>query len=242
VLGRLFVFTEQFATQEALDAAYPSGQYTITLNQATGPATIKISVPPNAAPPTPQISNFAQTQSFDPAADFTVQWGAFTGATATDSIFFEMRDATTTFMAPDLCVPRLLPNTATSITVPKNTFGAGGEIDGTLSFNRYSALDTNSLPGIVISSGYSKTTSFKPGGSSGNPDVEQPSLQSLVRQPNGTVTFQVKGKATEMLVEGSPDLQNWAMVFRGPSPSGLLDVVDTQAQSAPTRFYRATAR
>src|SRR4029079_2962259 len=134
------------------------------LTQTSGNATLTLNLPANGGPPTPQLSNFAQIQSFDPTADLTATWGAFLEVKENDTISFEMNDEHTHFQAPDPCVPRLLPNTATSILVPKNTFGVGGTMDGSLTFNKFGAFDTNTVPGMVGISGYSKTTSFKPGG------------------------------------------------------------------------------
>jgi Bacterial Ig-like domain len=235
-----FVFFEQFASQEALDAAYPAGNYTVNMTRTTGTAALTLSLAANGAPPTPQITNFAQTQNFDPTADLTVQWLPFAGAAAYDSIYFDMSDTTagTDFHAPDPCIPRDLPNTATSIVVPKNTFGAGADIDGSLGFNKIGSLNTNSVPGLVAFADYSKTTSFKAttsGGSQPNP----PSIQNLVRLQNGTVQFQVQGTAGATLsAEASTDLKSWTPIMSAPSTSGLLPVTDSQAASMPYRFYR----
>ena len=235
----MFFFSDEFATEAALDAAYPGGTYTFTIKTATGTSTMKLNLP-TSAPPVPHLSNFAEVQAFNPTADLTVRWDPFTSVAANDSISFEMSDQTADFHAPDPCVPRELLNTATSILVPKNTFGTGTTINGSLTFAKYGSMDTNSIPGISGFAAYNKITSFTPGGS-GNPAPEQPVLQNLVRQPNGTVQFQVKGQASMMTVEASEDLEVWDTIKVAPSPTGLLDVLDTLAVGKARRYYRATA-
>ena len=235
-----FLTFDEFASQEALDAAYPAGNYTVTMTRTTGTAILTLSLNVNGAPPTPQITDFAQTQNFDPTADLTVQWLPFTGATANDSIFFDMSDSVAgiDFHAPDPCIPRDLPNTATSILVPKNTFGAGADIDGSLGFDKINSRDTNSVPGLFAYAIYSKTTSFKTT-TSGGAQSNQPSIQNLVRLANGTVQFQVTGTAGKTLTaEASPDLKTWTALPLAPSSSGLLQASDPQAASMPYRFYR----
>jgi hypothetical protein len=234
-----FMFYDQFSTEAAMDAAYPSGAYKFTIKTASGTSTMTLTVPASG-PPTPHISNFTEVQAFNPTADLTVRWDPFTGVAVDDSISFDMNDQTVNFHAPDPCVPRELKNTDISILVPRNTFGTGTLIDGSLTFGKVGSFDTNSIPGIAGFSGYSKMTSFKPG-NSGNPEPEQPVLQNFVRQPNGAVQFQVKGTATIIVVEASEDLEVWDTIMTAPSPSGLLDVVDPLATGKARRYYRASA-
>jgi hypothetical protein len=240
--GSSFMAFDEFASQEALDAAYPAGNYIATITRTTGTVVLTIALAANGAPPTPQIANFPQTQNFDPTANLTVQWLPFTGAAAIDSIYFSMSDAGTHFNAPDPCVPRSLAVTDTSIVVPKNTFGAGAEINGYLSFSKIGTLNTNSVPDLMAYGGYSKMTSFN-STTSGGTTSSKPTLQNLVRLPNGTVQFQVKGTAGATLTaEASTDLKTWVPIMAAPAPTGLLQVSDTQAASMPARYYRGKAQ
>jgi hypothetical protein len=233
--GQFMVF-EEFSSREALDAAYPAGQYQVTMKRATGDVTVTLNLAA-AAPPTPEITNLGQP--FDPAADSPIQWLAFAGVTPNDSLSFTLTQAGgTNFHAPDFCLPRPLANTATSIVVPKNTFKAGPTLEGSLDFMKITTMDTNSLPDLVAMAGYSKTTEFKLPMGGGTPDG-QPRLGNLVRQANGSVHFQVQSAgASALVVEGSSDLRNWTNVQVGVPTSGVLEVTDAQAATLPQRFYR----
>jgi Bacterial Ig-like domain len=238
--GSFFVL-DQFSSQAELDASYPAGAYKITVQFASGTGTVILNLTGNG-PPTPQIVNFAQAQNFDPTADFALQWLPFTGAAPNDTIVLSLSDSITDFVAPDLCVPRPLKNTDTSILVPKNTFGAGTEIDGSLIFNSGSSFDTNSIPGVIAFAGYTKQTTFKLLQGGGTPPT-QPELMNLVRQPQtGLVTLQVKAQlGASLVVEASDDLTTWTTVATG-SPAagtGVLDVSDSAASTSSHRFYRA---
>jgi hypothetical protein len=128
VFGSHF-FSEDFETQSALDAAYPAGQYEITLARQTPPDTvIQMTMPsPAAYPPVPQVNNYSQAQSIDPDQDFTLTFNGFAGAEDGDIIFLTIMDDmfNEVLSAPDPCVPLPLPNTATSFVIPSGTFEAG---------------------------------------------------------------------------------------------------------------------
>ncbi len=235
-----FFLVEEFATEAALEAAYPSGTYAISVKQATGASTVTFQIGAAGTLPVPQLSNYPQTQAYDASKDFTLQWLPYSGATANDSIFLNLNDdAGNSFAAPDPCVPRLLSNTATSIVVPANTFAAGGTIQGFLSFSKTSGFDTNSIENVIAYASYSKTTDFelKP---SGGTQQQPPEIQSFVRLPNGTVQFQVKAQAgANILVETSSDLSEWTPIANGPAVGGILSVIDPAASTLSQRYYRA---
>lgn len=234
-----FLANEQFSSQGAMDAAYPSGTYTAHIQRTTGSATATVTLSANPYPPTPQISNFDLLKSYDATIDETLRWLPFTGAQTQDGISLNVRDsAGHDFQAPDPCIPRALTNTATSIVIPKNTFASGSPIEGSLMFSKYSTFDTNSVPGIVIFAGASRSTSFKPQSA----DSVQPVLQNFSRATDGTVHFQVSaGVGANLLVEVSNDLVTWTTVSSGIAASGTMDVIDSQAVGQPYRFYRASS-
>jgi hypothetical protein len=239
----MFLMMDQFPTQETLDAAYQPGNYTVTIVRATGTAVLTLALLPTGVPPTPQMSNLAQLQNWDATADVMAQWLPFAGVTTADYLSFDLNDTHgTDFHAPDLCIPRPLANTLTSIVVPKNTFGAGETIDGSLTFQKNNSSNTNSVPGIPAYATYSKTTSFKATTSGGSVDG-RPSIQNLVRLADGTVQFQVTGEVGKTLTAlASNDLKTWTPISSGLSVTGALQVTDTQAASMPYRFYKGQAQ
>lgn len=238
LFGHFSLFAE-FANEAEMDAAYPSGNYKVTVKLASGTKTVTVTLP-STAPPTPTVANYAATQAFDATADFNLQWLPFTGVATHDSLFLSIFEpGGKSFSAPDICVPRELANTATSIVIPKNTFGVGSDKDGNLYFSKIGGFDTNSIAGFSAYATYSKSTEFTLR-APGQPGDEPPQLLNLVRQQNGAVTFDVKAKLGAVVtVEGSTDLIDWTPVTVGTAATGLLTVPDPAAAGLPQRFYRA---
>lgn len=236
MMGFAFVLMAEFPTKEALDAAYPAGTYTVQMQRTTGSATLSINMPA-AEPPIPQISDFDAVLRFDPAADLLLKWYPFTGAAAQDYISVALHDTVgTLFYAPDPCIPRPLANTDTSIVVPKNTFSSGRAVEGSLTFVKFSGLNTNSIPDIWASAGVSKETRFK----LGNPSSTQVILQNFAREASGVFRFQVKAPAnSSLIVEASNDLVTWSLISTGMAPTGVFEVADPDAASHDRRYYRA---
>lgn len=238
-IARSYILFENFESTGALDAAYPSGAYTVTLRRASGSVSVPLNLT-STAPPTPQVSNLAETEGFDAAVDFTFQWLPFTGAQAADSLYLELHDSEgTSFYAPELCIPRPLANTATSIVIPRLTFATGSAVEGSLSFSKTGGFDTNSIADIVAFSGYQKTTEFK--FQNGDPEPGQPAIQDLVRQQDGIVRFTVESNSgSVVMVEASENLEEWTLVTTEVSASGSLQVTDPAAGNMAQRFYRVS--
>ena len=143
-----YLNAEEFATQSLLDAAYPNGTYTFTLNRQLTTAT-PFPMPMPAAssyPPTPQVTNFQLAQAIDPTQPFSITFNGFAGSTGGDHIQLTISDSLgdPVLSAPDLCVPLVLLRTATSFTIPANTLEAGNTYTARLSYGRsfYSSTTT----------------------------------------------------------------------------------------------------
>lgn len=150
--GGSFLASEEFATQAAMDADYPAGTYAFTLTRETGgPNQFSMQMPASTAyPPIPQVSNFAAAQTIDPAQDFTLNFNALTGASGSDFIGITINDGNTTVLsAPDLCIPLLLANTATSFTIPADTLTAGKSYTLRLTFSRTFYNSTTAPPNFA---------------------------------------------------------------------------------------------
>ena len=139
----LELFSEPFANAEALDAAYPAGQYDFQLRDRTTPTTelshAVMTLTSAGAPPTPRFANFAAAQQVATNADFTLTWDAFTGADpALDALTLTLtdEDGTELLSLPDTCANRTLPVTATSAVVPRELLAAGKTYVATLTFFR----------------------------------------------------------------------------------------------------------
>ncbi len=160
--GVAFMSMETYPSQAAMDTARPSGTYNMQLTRTTGsPPSASLSLT-GSYPPTPHILNYTPAQAVNPGADFMVQWNGFTGATANDSVTFSIANPLTGWywVAPDPCVPRLLPNTATSVTIPAGTLQAGTTYQASLIYSRMTDYKTNAIPDISLMAWLRKSVDF----------------------------------------------------------------------------------
>lgn len=232
-----FLANRDFATPAALDAAFPAGNYTIT---ATGAGAATLAISDTGAIPTPRITNVEALRTMDVTQAFTLTFAPFTGAAATDSIFISIseQEGQGEFHAPDPCRNILLPNTATSIVIPANTFRVGRKYNGSISFSRNS-FDTNSIPNSGVSAGVTKTTSFEfTQGGGGTPT--KPMWTSIARNQDGTLTYTLLGDTgVNLAIEASdsPDT-GWAQLTTAILATGSHQFT-VDPRTANKRFFRA---
>lgn len=203
------------ATEAALDASYPGGTYVLRFTQ-TGQAERVLNLPvPAANPPVPKVANYAAAQTIKAAADFTLEWNAFTGASGMDWINLVITGTNllfateVVFQAPDLCVPRLLPATATSVVIPANTFRDNRTYNAVLTYNRAGYMDTNAIAKMAGFSGVARSTEF-----------------TLRTGTGGTAPAAARFIAYRLLPNGNPELTlsgtagHGYTVLRAPNLSG----------------------
>jgi len=240
--GRTWYLPEEYASQALLDGARPNGGYVLTVGRQTGgQQSLTLDVPADW-PPIPQILDLAALQAIDPGADFVAQWNGFTAATDNDGIFFGINRGDLVFYAPDPCVPRPLPNTATAITVPKGTLTAGQTYNGDLRFTRVASFDTNSITdisGIVM---LSKEVHFSLKTTGGTPPAG-PKFTSVTVLANHHLELQLTGEAgRSYTIETATDLPNWTQPQTVVAPASGIVVFDAgPSDTAQRAFFRATA-
>lgn len=155
-----------FATRAALDAAFPSGSYRVTVHSRDGTADATLALGGDTYPNDPHCSNFNAAQAVNPAASFTLTWDAFTGGSATDFILVEVEttgqnDHNTIFHTGknpgDLGA---LNGTATSVAIPTGTLAPGTTYTARLLFAKLAASSPIGFPGATGIAGYFKQTEF----------------------------------------------------------------------------------
>lgn len=112
-----------YPTVGALDASFPAGNYTVTLNTVhNGTKAVTLPLPTSAFPNAPQVLNFAALQAVDADAPLTVTWGAFTGGGANDfvQLVVSTPEGWEIFQTPQSGSPGALTGTATTATIPAN--------------------------------------------------------------------------------------------------------------------------
>ena len=200
-LGNFLMVTESPATEAALEAAYPAGNYVLRFT-LTGQAERAVTMSfPASNPPVPKNTNFDAAQAVNAGQDFTLQWNSFTGAAGLDAIGLVVTGTNNfmpaiVFRAPDLCVPRPLAPTATSIVIPANTFKSNQTYTASLSFSRVGYFSTNSVPEMAGYSAVSRTTQFtiKTGTGGGGPATAA-RFTAYRLLPNGNPELTLTGTA-----------------------------------------------
>ena len=232
-----FAMTESFDTEAAMTAVYGIGLYgftILTLNDGTRTPSqaLGVSVYPN----TPTIANFAAAQNIDWTQSFTLQWGAFTGGTAADTIqlIISRPNGTELFSTPQFGNPGALNGTATSAVIPANTLVPGVAYTATLIFGDIITLDFLSYPGVPGVTAFATTTRFP---------MKAPGTVPKLLISNGTapgsfdLTWNADIGRTYDLV-WSPDLASagWTRLFLVNATATTETRSDTPGVTS--RFYR----
>jgi hypothetical protein len=239
LFGNYFLSAE--ATSEAaLIAAYPVGSYTGTLT--AGSNTGSVTLPAVAAPPVPQVANYAAAQAVDPTAAFTLQWGAFTGAAGNDRLQLTVADDTgkTVFQAPDECAqpPVVLASSATAVTLPANLLAAGKTYQAELRFMKLGDFVTQSVPAFQGAASSSKLTRLTLKTTGGVLDTV---LITAYRLPaDGRFEVEVKAAASQtVFLEAWVNFNAWEPVNGGVAgANGQLTLKDQRLQVPDAQAYR----
>ncbi|MDQ8198881.1 hypothetical protein QEH56_12010 [Pelagicoccus enzymogenes] len=106
-----------FASQALLDAAFPDGNYTMSVTvDGTGSDLGPFSISGGNYPVVPQLQNFEELQAHDFSQPFDLSWNSFTGAAADDLVVVQIYDET----GDREIVSEFLDATATSYQLPAN--------------------------------------------------------------------------------------------------------------------------
>jgi hypothetical protein len=195
-------------------------------------------------PPTPEIFNLAAAQTIDPAADFLLQWNGIPGATDRDMLQLTIIAGEFRFVAPDLCLPRLLPNTATSIVIPKNTLPTNTTFHSTLSFSRTLGSNTNSIPDLIAFSYNEKSVQFTLKTTGGGTTPTRPRFVGCRMLANGHFQLELEGKVGQncaIEVSGNLTPGSWSTLQTVViTASGRATVDDPRTGSPVRKYYRAS--
>ncbi len=175
-----------FDTQAAMDAAYPAGNYSITLTTVNdGTRTLNFVLPATSLPPAPHISNYTAAQSIVPNASFALQWDLWSGQTS-DWVRLQANPSvggSSVIKTGSPGAPDGLSGANTSYTIAANTLVLGTAYSGSLRFEHFSTLDTTTYPGVFVFTGMRSETLFSfatASGTSNGVDVESYGLEKKV--------------------------------------------------------------
>jgi len=153
-----------FATEAAMDAAFPNGTYTFTVETAhDGTRILPLTLAGNAYPSTPHIANWTATQNVNPDADFTLAWDAITGGTTNDviGVLIGSEDSDeSVYKSPGFLDPNRLTGTNSSFTIPAGILLPSTNYEVWLSFLKLADLDTTTYPNALGVAYYNSRTRF----------------------------------------------------------------------------------
>jgi hypothetical protein len=233
-----FDFQEPFATQGALDATYPNGDYTLTINAVNdGTKVVTINLSGNVYPAAPHISNFDAAQAIEPLADFVLHWDPLNGA-ANDFVQVRIEDSSGNKIAGSGNSPGdpgSLNGTATSFTIPKGALSPGHTYAASLFIAHGTSENTTYAYGLGA---YLAETSFavKAAGT-----LVRPTLGKLVLLPDGRLQFELAGvPGNTYVIEASTGLNgDWGAVQTVTLPSTSSASLVVMGQNGPHQFFRA---
>ncbi len=246
-LGSVAQFYETSETEPPLNAAYPAGTYTLRFQQNVGNEVSINMTLPSTAPPIPKILNLPELQSIAPGADFTLRWNPFTGATgdAFISVYITDENGTAVFQAPDYCLPRPLPVTATSVVVPAGTLRTNKTYACGILFSQPFYRSTNAVPFMAGSGDVIRKTVFSVRTTgAGTPVPAQLTAYRLL--PNGNPQFVIRGTAgASYSIQRATQLSpgNWTELGVVNLPaSGEYTFEDTQTGKPFPLFYKVVSK
>jgi hypothetical protein len=161
-LDNNYTFAQSFATQAAMESAFPAGGYSFSFDtRNNGVRTNILNLAGNVYPSPPQISNFDAAQRIRASDAFTLTW-TIPGATANDFVRLVIHDGISVRLAT-----AAQPGTAgalsganVSFVIPAGTLQQNRSYTGTLSVSRQNVRDSVNYLGALGVAGFGRVTQF----------------------------------------------------------------------------------
>lgn len=150
------------ASEALVDPAYPPGTYILRMSQSGGQEQVIPMNMPQTMASIPMIQNYTEAQAINTAESFTLRWHPFAPlpANAYITLFITDEFGNTIFQAPNVCLPRELAPSDTSVVIPANYFKPGQRYNGTLAFGLNYYHSTNAMPQMQGNSVIVRSTTF----------------------------------------------------------------------------------
>lgn len=239
-IGGYAYLVESFTNQTQLDAAYPNVAYAVQLRNASGTVTNSATLTFTATsyPPIPHFANFTAAQAVDSTVDFTLTWDAFSGAGTNKYITLQILDQTgqIVFELPDACAGNLLPATATSAVIPKDTLATCKTYTARLTFFRL-VDEGKTLAGKTGVAAADRQTDM-PLKTTGCTSAIQPRFLSIKSLGGNMLELKVEltaGRLFTLLRGTSPTLHNVTVLTTNPPSSPLTLTVPAVGVNASFR-------
>lgn len=247
--GLALRFEERFASQSALDSAYPTGtafspvNYTNTMstvNDGTRRANLNFFINilgfniAISSPATPVVSNLVEAQSIDSTLDFRLRWNTLGTDTTLLQLIVLDGASNVVFSTPFPVQPGALNGYSNAVVIPAYTLPAGTNFVGHLTVASPGLPNTNTYLGAVGVAAIAR-------------DLEFPLVTRTVTQPVLTPTPPEAGHFVLRLIgdtnrvyriEATDDFLGWTNLLTTNSASGDVRFVDPTTPPPVRRFYR----
>ena len=226
-----FANGQGYASQSAMDAAYPNGAYSINISAThDGTKQLSESLTGNTYPTSPpHVSNYAAAQIINPAQSFTLQWDAYSGGSTNDVIYVRIVNADGLFVyeSPFPQYANCLNGTNLNAIIPAGTLSASSQYTGEIRFYKVVQRDNTSYLGALGATAYERRTYFYLGTTAIPPSITmQPQSQTVA--VGGIANFSVTASG------GTPLSYQWRMngIPIGGATATNYTVSNAQANNA----------
>jgi hypothetical protein len=248
-VGGHLEFSALYDTSSALNSAWPVGNYTINLSNASDGTKASTMFIGNDLYPVPaRVSNFTEAQAITAGQSFTLTWDSL-GRPANDLVEVVIDDvgAIVFQTSPIPGAPGALNGFSTGVTIPSDRLQQGHLYNCTITVWRAITRDTATIAGALGETAYIARTILPLRTRFAIQDVQGYAIEKRINYEQTSTTPALRANAYEMtaLVAATIDKAVTGATFRSPagtvsafSPSGA-DYSLTQTFAAPSALDAA---
>jgi hypothetical protein len=238
--GNEFILEEFRASQAALDAEFPDGNYILAINTLNeGGKNILVALTNSLYPNSPRLSDYAAAGHINFAAQFDLAWDPFAGGTATDYIDVQTEepDGDEVFDTDGYGDADALNGLDTRVTIPPFALEAGRSYITRLLFEKVLRANDAGYPGAEGRVGYfAKTYAPIATTGPGNP----PLLQNYRTLSDGRIQFNLTTlNGGTYVIQCSSNMVDWVDLGTLPATSNMASYVAPPPPTVGCCFYRA---
>ena len=233
-----YSLVETYATQQALDAAFPNGTYRLIMRGANdGLRTLIIDIVGDTYPSAPVINDWEPMGDIFPWFDTPLSWAPFEGGRSRDFILVDVldRSGAPVFATGDYRQDGSMGGLNTDVMIPAEVLQFNTAYTGRLMFERVTEVEDDSYPGVEGRWGYfSRTRWTMVTTGDGNPAI----FNGWSLTSDGSLEFAFPSVVgASYIIEGSSNLVNWISIA---TVSTTTEQSSCRVQrGAPHFFYRA---
>ncbi len=231
-----YFYLDGFNTNLATyNATFPTGNYIFNVYSNAADQVVSVTMPAYAQPNAPQVSNWAAAQTINPSLPFTLTWNAFTGGGSTDYVSVVVGNK---FQTGGFGQTNALPGTATSVTIPANTFSASSNYLADLAFYHAVIVTNGSYYTLAYVASITSFNLSTTGSSAAAPVFTNAAWSggtfgfNILTSPGQTVTVIYNTNL-------SSAFSSWPILLTTNSAGSIAHISDPHSATNKTLFYRA---